>query len=64
MIENKVKYDINAVTGRLSAKIANLEVALAHEQAAKEAYIKRVEELQEEQKRLQKEHTKENAAAE
>jgi len=43
----EIKYDINSVTGRLSAKIANLELQLAHEQSAKEAYMKRVEELEE-----------------
>ncbi len=42
----EVTYNINDVTGRLSAKIANLEVQLAHEQAAKEAYHNRVKELE------------------
>lgn len=45
-MNDKVTYNIEQVTGRLSAKIANLEVKLAHEQAAKEAYMKRVEELE------------------
>lgn len=49
MTENKdVTYNLNDVIGRLSAKIANLEVKLAHEQAAKEAYMQRVEELEQE----------------
>lgn len=42
----EVTYNINAVTGRLSAKIANLEMQLAHEQALNEAYAKRIEELE------------------
>lgn len=49
MAENKdVTYRIEQVTGRLSTRIANLEVQLAHEQAAKEAYVKRLEELEQE----------------
>lgn len=49
MANNKdVTYNLNDVMGRLSAKIANLEVALAHEQAAKEVYMQRVEELEQE----------------
>lgn len=43
----EVEYDINAVTGRLGAKIANLELQLAHVQAINEAYVKRIEELEE-----------------
>ena len=46
MAENKITYKIEQVTGRLGAKIANLEVALAHEQAEKEAYIQRIQELE------------------
>lgn len=42
----EVKYDISSVTGRLSARIANLEVQLAHESAAKDAYAARVQELE------------------
>lgn len=42
----EISYDINAVTGRLSARIANLELALAHEQASRESYQKRVKELE------------------
>lgn len=34
------------MTQRLGARIANLEVALAHEQAAKEAYQHRIKELE------------------
>lgn len=45
------EYDINAVTGRLSAKIANLELQLAHVQAINEAYVKRIEELEEKLKK-------------
>lgn len=33
------EYDINAVVGRLSAKIANLEAEIAHEQAKNEALV-------------------------
>lgn len=44
----EVTYNIKSVTAKLSAKIANLEVQLAHEQSAKEAYMKRVEELEKE----------------
>lgn len=33
------EYDVNSVVGRLSAKIANLEAELAHEQAKNEALI-------------------------
>lgn len=50
---NEVTYDISAVTGRLSAKIANLEVQLAHEQSAKDAYAKRFSDLEEENGQLQ-----------
>lgn len=45
----EVKYDISSVTGRLSARIANLEVQLAHAHAANEAYAARVQELESEQ---------------
>ncbi len=46
----EVKYEISSVTGRLSAKIANLEVQLAHTQAANEAYAARVQELEQQLK--------------
>lgn len=42
-MSNDVTYNVQDVTHKLGAKIANLEVALAHEQAKKEAYQKRVE---------------------
>lgn len=42
----EIKYDINAVIGRLSAKIANLEAQLAYEQTVNEAYAKRIQELE------------------
>lgn len=42
----EVTCDIEQVTGRLGAKIANLEIQLAHEQATREAYMKRVKELE------------------
>lgn len=45
-MSKEVKYDISSVTGRLSARIANLEVQLAHESAAKDAYAARVQELE------------------
>ena len=50
---SEVTYNISEVTGKLSAKIANLEVQLAHEQSAKEAYVKRVSDLEEENGQLQ-----------
>jgi len=51
-MSKEVTYKMNSVTGKLSAKIANLEVQLAHEQSAKEAYMKRSEELEEQIKDL------------
>lgn len=50
---SEITYNISEVTGKLSAKIANLEVQLAHEQSAKEAYQKRVSDLEEENGQLQ-----------
>lgn len=47
-MSNDVTYQMKDVTGRLSARIANLEVQLAHELAAKKAYQKRVAELEKE----------------
>lgn len=41
-----VTYNLNDVIKKLSVKIANLEIQLAHEQAKKEAYQERVEELE------------------
>lgn len=45
-MSDNVTYQMKDVTGRLSARIAKLEVELAHESAAKEAYAARVEELE------------------
>lgn len=42
----QVKYDFQTVQNKLAAKIANLEIQLANEQAAKEAIIKYAEELE------------------
>lgn len=42
----KVTYDMQEVTGRLSARIANLELQLAHAEAESGAYAARVEELE------------------
>lgn len=47
-MSKEVTYPMKSVTGKLSAKIANLEVQHAHEQSAKEAYQKRVNELEKE----------------
>ena len=51
----EIQFDINAVTSRLSAKIANLELQLAHAQAVNDAYAKKLQELEE-----KKEKSKEN----
>lgn len=51
----EVTYDINSVTNKLSARIATLEVQLAHEQSVREAYQKRAEELTAEKEALDKE---------
>lgn len=50
----EVSYNLTDVIGRLSARIANLETDLAHESAAKDAFAKRVKELENE--KLQKEN--------
>lgn len=42
----EIQFDINAVTGRLSAKIANLELQIAHLEAVNEAYVNRIKELE------------------
>lgn len=52
-MSKEVTYSMKSVTDKLGAKIAKLEVQLAHEQSAKEAYIKRVKELEERMKELQ-----------
>lgn len=44
-MKNDVTYKMGDVTNRLSAKIANLEVQLAHAQAANDAYKERISEL-------------------
>lgn len=44
----EVSYNLTDVIGRLSARIANLETDLAHESAAKDAFAKRVKELEKE----------------
>lgn len=41
-----ITYSMEGVAGRLSAKIANLELELAHEREAKHAYMNRVNELE------------------
>lgn len=45
-MSDNVTYQMKDVTGRLSARIANLEVQLAHESAAKDAYAARMNELE------------------
>lgn len=47
-MSNDVTYQMKDVTGKLGARIANLEVQLAHESAAKKAYATRVKELEKE----------------
>ncbi|MBO1002667.1 hypothetical protein [Pseudogracilibacillus auburnensis] len=47
-MSKEVTYNINDVVGRLSDKIANLEVQLAHGQATIDAYVKRIAELEQE----------------
>lgn len=47
----EISYNINDVVNRLGAKVANLEVQLAHEQTANEAYAARVQELEKELKK-------------
>lgn len=49
----ELKYNLNDVIGKLAAKIANLEIQLAHAQAANEAYLKRIKELEVENKELE-----------
>lgn len=47
----EVTYKMNEVINKLGVKVANLEIKLSHEQAAKEAYMKRVQELEEQNKK-------------
>ena len=46
-MNRNVNVDANQVIGRLASKIANLEMQLAVTQAENEAYVKRIEELEE-----------------
>lgn len=57
-MSKKVTYNVNNVINSLGLKIANLEVQLAHEQAAKEAYMKRVEELEKKEEKPKKNQKK------
>ena len=43
----KVQYDLNDVIRHLSTRIANLETQLAHMTAINEAYVKKINELEE-----------------
>jgi len=42
-----LNVNLNDIIGKLGVKIANLEIQLAHAQAANEAYLKRIKELEE-----------------
>ena len=44
---DSLNINLNEVIGKLGAKIANLEIQLAHAQAANEANLKRIKELEE-----------------
>jgi len=46
----EVTYNLNDVIAKLSVKLSKLEMQLAHEQAAKEAYQNRVKELEDDKK--------------
>ena len=54
----EVTYNLNDVIAKLSVKLSKLEIQLAHEQAAKEAYMKRVKELE---VKLKEQEEEENA---
>lgn len=45
-MKKDVKYDFQSVQNKLAARIAELEIQLANERAAKEAIIKYAEELE------------------
>ena len=47
-MSKEVTYNLNDVIAKLSVKLSKLEIQLAHEQAAKEAYQNRVKELEDE----------------
>lgn len=47
---NGVEYDVNAVIGKLAAKIANLEAQLAVTQAVNDAYAIRIQEFENKEK--------------
>lgn len=51
--EALVEFDINRVMELMGSKVANLEVQLAHSQAANEAYARKVKAMQEEMDKLQ-----------
>lgn len=57
-MKKDLKYDFQSVLNKLAAKIANLEIQLANEQAAKEAVIKYAEELEKEIEELEKKNAK------
>lgn len=42
---DSLNVNLNDIIGKLGVKIANLEIQLAHAQAANEAYLKRIKEL-------------------
>lgn len=50
---DSLNVNLNDIIGKLGAKIANLEIQLAHAQAANEAYLKRIKELEVENKELE-----------
>lgn len=52
---SEVKFKVSDITTKLGIKIANLEIQLANEQAAKEAYQKKVKDLEQEKEKLKTE---------
>ena len=44
---DSLNINLNNIIGKLGAKIANLEIQLAHAQSANEEYLKRIKELEE-----------------
>lgn len=53
-MEQKIQYTFQDVQNKLGLKIANLEIHLANEQAAKEAAIKHAKELEKKVAELEK----------
>lgn len=45
---SEVTFKVSDITKKLGIRIANLEIQLANEQAAKDAYQKKVKELEQE----------------